>query len=60
MTGAALRIVCPRTGKQVFGTRERADLFARRVESQTGMVYRPYTCEFCGWFHLTSRPKRHR
>jgi hypothetical protein len=47
-------ITCPRTGKQVYGTRERAVYYAGRLELQTGRTYRVYTCPHCGWWHLTS------
>ena len=44
-----LRVICARTGKRTYGTRETAVMDANRLGK------RPYPCEFCGFWHLTSR-----
>lgn len=44
-------ILCPVTAKRVYGT----------VGSARELLlpgWRIYRCEFCGWLHLTSHPKR--
>jgi hypothetical protein len=51
-------IRCPRTDKIVYGSRNRALMIAAQVERNTGVVYRVYQCEFCSWWHLTSKPWR--
>lgn len=56
--GAQLRITCPTTGKQVFGTQARADHFRVTLEAQERRPYRIYLCPACGWWHLTSRRRR--
>jgi predicted RNA-binding Zn-ribbon protein involved in translation (DUF1610 family) len=55
-----LRLTCPTTGKQVFGTVERATAIAARVSAHEGRPYRPYRCPHCGWLHLTSKPVERR
>lgn len=58
MTGAEVRIVCHRTGKQVYATLARVLYHQARVQLRTGRPYRVYQCEFCGYWHLTSRKRR--
>lgn len=59
-----MKIVCPYTGKQVYGTLERALVFAAKISTQEGTPYRPYQCKpsppGCGWWHLTSKPVHRR
>jgi hypothetical protein len=52
------KLVCPHTGKQVYGTRERALVFAAKLTTREGKPYRPYQCKppGCGFWHLTSKP----
>jgi hypothetical protein len=50
-----VKIVCPHTGKQVYGTARRARICAARISTREGRPYRPYRCPFCHWWHLTSR-----
>lgn len=52
-----MKIVCDRTEKQVYVTLQRALQHAARVARQRGQEYRVYRCEFCGYWHLTSRPR---
>jgi hypothetical protein len=51
-----MKILCPKTGKQVYGTPGRAELFAVRLTNTEHKAYRVYRCEFCGWFHITHKP----
>lgn len=44
-----LVITCPRTGKRVYGSLGVALAEAHRFG------WRAYPCEFCGWWHLSSR-----
>jgi hypothetical protein len=52
------KLICPWTGKQVYGTIERALVFAAKISSQEGRTYRPYKCNRCGCYHLSSKPNR--
>lgn len=53
----ALRPACPRTGKRAYPTRGAA-LAAIVRGTYAGATLRPYRCEFCRRWHLTSQPKR--
>jgi hypothetical protein len=56
--GAGVKVICTRTGKQVYGTRARAIKYAIRAARQTGQPYRIYRCPHCDWWHLTSQNRR--
>jgi rubrerythrin len=58
VTGALVRFLCPVTHKQIYGTLGRAMSYCDRMERETGHAYRVYRCEHCGYFHLTSTPRR--
>ena len=53
---------CPKTGKQAYPSEERAAkvlevAWTRKLDDQPRpqkMPCRPYLCEECGWWHLTS------
>lgn len=46
--------ICERTGKRGYKTRDQAEASIVR----NGEYLRPYRCEFCHRFHLTSEPPR--
>lgn len=55
--------VCDRTGKVVYGTEAKAmKAVVRMWEARRGsaLPFRAYECEFCGFYHTTSKAKRGR
>jgi hypothetical protein len=56
--GPAMKVTCSWTGKQAYGTLERALIFAAKISTQEGRAYRPYLCPRCGCYHLSSKPLR--
>ena len=53
-----MKVTCTWTGKQAYGTLERALAFAGKIGAREGRPYRPYLCQRCGCYHLTSKPNR--
>jgi hypothetical protein len=53
-----VKITCSWTGKQAYGSIERALMFAAKISAQEGRPYRPYKCNRCGCYHLSSKPNR--
>jgi hypothetical protein len=53
-----VKVTCSWTGKQAYGSLERALVFAAKISTQEGKPYRPYKCNRCGCFHLSSKPNR--
>jgi hypothetical protein len=53
-----MKVTCTRTGKQTYGTHERAVRDAINGARLFGRPFRVYRCEFCGFLHLTTRPWR--
>lgn len=51
-----MRVVCTRTGKASFGTYGAALTAAVAAAHGRRHPLRAYRCEFCGCFHLSSRP----
>ena len=49
---------CPMTGKTSFKSTVAARAFVESRDEWRGEVSRVYRCEWCDWFHLTSRPTR--
>jgi hypothetical protein len=49
-----VKVICTRTGKESFGTLGRAQAYGAFVSQRSGREMRPYPCEFCGCWHLTS------
>jgi hypothetical protein len=49
-------VECVRSGKSAFGTRELAEARAFRVAQTTKVQLRPYRCQYCGCWHLTTKP----
>ncbi len=49
---------CGVTGKTSFKSTVAARSFVDTRDEWRGEVSRVYRCEFCDWFHLTSRPSR--
>jgi hypothetical protein len=43
------------SGKQLHGSRQRADQLARQYEMKYGFVMDVYQCDDCNWFHLSRR-----
>lgn len=50
-----MKVVCVRTGKATFGERESAMWAATRATRRVAYL-RAYQCEFCGFWHLTTKP----
>ena len=40
-----MKITCVWTGKQAYGTIERALVFAAKISTREGRPYRPYKCQ---------------
>lgn len=53
-----MKIICMRTGKQTYGSRDIAIREAERASHASGLSFRAYVCEHCGFWHLTSKPWR--
>ena len=51
-----MKVTCSWTGKQAYGTIDRALRDADRALQSTGLPFRIYKCDKCGCFHLTSKP----
>ena len=49
---------CAVTGKTSFRSTAAAKEFVDSREEWRGEVSRVYRCEWCDWYHLTSRPTR--
>lgn len=49
---------CPETGKRSWRSEAAALRAAAAIASNTHHPMRPYLCPFCGYTHLTSKPKR--
>ena len=50
-----MRITCSRSGKNTFGTLAQAQSVAAGAHVKRGLTLRVYRCEFCGFWHLTTR-----
>jgi hypothetical protein len=50
-----VKVTCSRTGKATFGERETAMMAATRATRRVDYL-RVYRCEFCGFWHLTTKP----
>lgn len=48
-----MRVICAKSGKSTFGTVGTATAAAGHTIGPT--VVRVYRCEFCGFYHLTTR-----
>jgi hypothetical protein len=53
-----MKVTCSRTGKHTYGTREGAIREAERMTFLSGRAFRAYCCEFCHFWHITSKPWR--
>jgi len=49
---------CPVTGKASFRSTTAARAFVATRDEWHGTRARVYRCEWCDWYHLTSRPTR--
>jgi predicted Zn-ribbon and HTH transcriptional regulator len=50
-----MKVICARTGKNTFGTLGQAEQVAQSA-SERGLQTRPYRCQHCGFWHLTTKP----